>query len=120
LGLHNQDVILWWWDADLIASLPYTVTALNLPNMRADGHIQRKDIELLTPFASSLHRLELFRPMPRQPWGVEALAFLALAPMLELKELVVRSGRLVGNSEQLVQSVVDLVNLEVLEVCSDN
>ncbi|KAJ3403987.1 hypothetical protein HDV05_007414, partial [Chytridiales sp. JEL 0842] len=115
-ALKPLNITLWWWDSNLIASLPLTVNTLLLPNMRADAHIQASDTALLQPFAGSLKRLELFRPMPRQPWGIEAAAFGSLSVLDGLKELVVRTGRLVGSSEVLVASVVGLKGLEVLEL----
>ncbi|KAJ3288313.1 hypothetical protein HDU79_004959 [Rhizoclosmatium sp. JEL0117] len=116
------NITLWWWDSDLISNLPATAaTSLRLPNMRADGHIQARDIALLTAASgdaaqSFLKRLELFRPMPRQPWGLEASAFAPLAALLGLRELVVRSGRLIGSHDTLVGAILALRKLRVLEL----
>ena len=54
--------------------------------------------------------------MPRQPWGLESESFVPLKELPELKELVVRSGRLIGSHDVLVSALLDLKNLCVLEV----
>ncbi|KAJ3027999.1 UNVERIFIED_CONTAM: hypothetical protein HDU68_002681 [Siphonaria sp. JEL0065] len=114
------NITLWHWDSDLISNLPATAaTSLRLPNMRADGHIQARDLSLLAsggPVQSHLKRLELFRPMPRQPWGLEASAFAPLSVLTGLRELVVRSGRLIGSHDTLVGAVLALKRLRILEL----
>ncbi|KAJ3194378.1 hypothetical protein HK101_002851 [Irineochytrium annulatum] len=116
-AIKPLNIQLWWWDSDLIEHLPSTTAALRLPNMRADGHIQPRDLALLASGgASSLRRLELFRPMPRQPWGLEAGAFAPLSALPKLTELVVRSGRLIGTHEMLTTGVLGINNLSVLEL----
>ncbi|KAJ1552385.1 hypothetical protein HK405_011536, partial [Cladochytrium tenue] len=113
-----QSITLWWWDPDLIDKLQdVCVPTARLPNMRTDGHVQPKDMAVVAR-SRTIRRLELFRPMPRQPWGLEARAFSPLAAMPELRELVVRSGRLIGSQEALVSSLVQLKFLAVLEVRS--
>ncbi|KAJ1531182.1 hypothetical protein HK405_001562 [Cladochytrium tenue] len=110
-----QCMTLWWWD-DLIDKVQdVCVATARLPNMRTDGHVQPKDMAVVAR-SKSIRRLELFRPMPRQPWGLDARAFSPLAAMPELRELVVRSGRLIGSQEALVSSLVQLKFLSVLEV----
>ncbi|KAJ3076620.1 hypothetical protein HDU98_001629 [Podochytrium sp. JEL0797] len=117
-ALKPCNITLWWWDSDLIANLPTTAaTCLRLPNMRGDGNIQARDISLLSTGATHhLKRLELFRPMPRQPWGLEASAFTPLSSLHGLRHLVIRSGRLIGSQETLVTSLLLLPNLTVLEL----
>ncbi|KAJ3217801.1 hypothetical protein HDU67_007218 [Dinochytrium kinnereticum] len=115
-ALRPLSISIWWWDSELINNLPSATVSLRLPNMRADGHIQPRDLSLLAKLAPSLKRLELFRPMPRQPWGLEAGAFTSLYALTELRELVVRSGRLIGSHEVLTTGVLCLKNLTVLEL----
>ncbi|KAJ3296196.1 hypothetical protein HDU76_006750 [Blyttiomyces sp. JEL0837] len=115
-ALHPLNITLWWWDSKLIANLPGTSATLRLPNMKADGHIQQRDLAVLATLGSSLRRLELFRPMPRQPWGLEAGSFAPLGALPELRELVVRTGRIIGSQELLVNAVIGLKRLNVLEL----
>ncbi|KAI8825445.1 hypothetical protein BJ741DRAFT_714710 [Chytriomyces cf. hyalinus JEL632] len=128
-ALKPVNITLWWWDSELIANLPSTAaTSLCLPNMLPDGHIQARDMQLLTHHhhlpttgtsattTSHLKRLELFRPLPRQPWGLEAGAFAPLSALTNLCELVVRSGRLIGTQETLVTAILGLKKLKVLEL----
>ncbi|KAI9353860.1 hypothetical protein BDR26DRAFT_849364 [Obelidium mucronatum] len=119
-AMKPVNITLWHWDNELISNLPATAaTSLRLPNMRADGHIQARDLALLTSgggVQSHLKRLELFRPMPRQPWGLEASSFTSLCLLSGLRELVIRSGRLIGSHDALIGAVLALKKLRILEL----
>jgi hypothetical protein len=60
-AMKPLNITLWWWDSALIGALPNTISTIRLPNMRADGHIQPRDMTLLSNAGSHLKRLELFR-----------------------------------------------------------
>ncbi|KAJ3103236.1 hypothetical protein HDU97_010300 [Phlyctochytrium planicorne] len=109
-------ISIWLWDSELIRNLPDGTVTLKLPNMRADGHIQPGDLALLAGLSPSLKRLELFRPMPRQPWGLESMAFTSLSALTELRELIVKTGRIIGSYEVLTTGVLTLKKLNVLEL----
>lgn len=61
----------------------------------------------------------MFRPLVRQPWGLEPDAVSGLSGLPNLKELIVTSGRLVGGSqasEVFVKNVLMLKNLQNIEL----
>ncbi|KAJ3092009.1 hypothetical protein HK102_011636 [Quaeritorhiza haematococci] len=116
-SLQPQNVSLWYWDSEVIRCIPgdRSPPTMRLPSMKVDGHITRSDLGLLSTFAN-LRRLELFRPMPREPWGVESNAFGLLALLPNLQDLVIRSGRLVGFGDVFVREIVQCKQLRRLEL----
>ncbi|KAJ3322671.1 hypothetical protein HDV06_002885 [Boothiomyces sp. JEL0866] len=115
--LKPQNIALWNWDTELIQEIGKNAipTSIRIPIMKHDGHVTVKDFTSLQAMAS-LTRLELFRPYPRQPWGIEASAFSVLKQLPNLKELIIQSGRLVGRSDIYTESVLGLNDLEVLNM----
>ncbi|KAJ3280257.1 hypothetical protein HK104_000786, partial [Borealophlyctis nickersoniae] len=118
LGVMSPlNITTWCWDTDLIKEISERTSpsTLRLPNMKGDGCVVRADLGLLSNL-TSLRRLELFRPMPRQPWGLESNAFSALENLPNLRELAVGSGRLIGGHEPLVTALLKFPNLTVVEL----
>ncbi|KAJ3258047.1 hypothetical protein HK103_004040 [Boothiomyces macroporosus] len=115
--LKPQNIALWNWDTEIIQEIGKNAipTSIRIPIMKHDGHVTVKDFTSLQAMAS-LTRLELFRPYPRQPWGIEASAFSVLNQLPNLKELIIQSGRLVGRSDIYTEAVLGLKELEVLNM----
>ncbi|KAJ3047259.1 hypothetical protein HK097_011703 [Rhizophlyctis rosea] len=116
-AMRPLKVILWHWDTELIRGIPGSVAPpmLRLPNMKSDSHVKRADLALLSNL-TSLERLELFRPLPRQPWGLEGSGFASLSHLQNLRELVITPGRLIGGQNLLTDALMSLQNLEILEL----
>ncbi|KAJ3028425.1 hypothetical protein HDV00_010390 [Rhizophlyctis rosea] len=116
-AMRPLNITLWYWDTDLIRAIPGNAAApmLRLPNMKSDSHVKRSDLTLLSTL-TSLERLELFRPLPRQPWGLEGSAFSSLSHLPNLRELVIRTGRLIGGQEPLTNALLTLTHLQTLEL----
>ncbi|KAJ3276125.1 hypothetical protein HDV01_006295 [Terramyces sp. JEL0728] len=115
--LKPQNIALWNWDTELIQDIGKDAipTSIRIPIMKHDGHVTVKDFTSLQAMAS-LTRLELFRPFPRQPWGIEANAFSVLRQLPNLRELIIQSGRLVGRADVYTEAVLGLHGLEVLNM----
>ena len=113
--LKPQSFDMWHWDAELLEALASKCPpCLQLPNMKTDGHLTVQDFGILAKM-KGLTRLDLFRPFPRSPWGIEATAFSALT-LLPLKALSIASGRLIQRSLPFKEALLELNHLQVLDL----
>eukprot|EP00842_Homolaphlyctis_polyrhiza_P001670 jgi/Hompol1/2503/HPOL_006028-RA len=115
--LQAQNISLWCWDTELIRAIARLSRSpsIRLPNMKSDGHISTLDFSAVAGM-KSLVRMELFRPFPRQPWGIDAGAFMSLTGLPSLKALVVSSGRLVQRPDSFKDAILSLHGLEILDL----
>lgn len=115
--LRPQNIALWCWDTRLIKEIAIKAnpSCIRLPLMKGDGNINVQDFSSLSGM-NFLRRLELFRPFPRQPWGIESPAFHILKTMPELRHLIIQSGRLIHRHEVFVDALLSLQALEVLNL----
>ncbi|KAI8905070.1 hypothetical protein EDD86DRAFT_212171 [Gorgonomyces haynaldii] len=116
--IEPRTLDMWFWDSDLLNMLGQEgcPPCLRLPNMKLDSNVTSEDAKVLTKLP--VQRLELFRPMPRNPWGIESQAFQWLNP--QLKALVIPSGRLINRAHAFRDAVLNLEHLEILEITAWN
>lgn len=114
--LKPQTIALWSWDTNLIREIALVANpqCIRLPIMKYEGNITEQDFSAIS--GMPLTKLELFRPFPRQPWGIEAGAFQVLSSIPTLTHLMILSGRLINRHDLFVDAVLQLRQLKVLNL----